>query len=376
MAMDRREFMRQGSLAALSMYLSGCASSQIIKLGNETMLEIPDLSDANITGVTVGIRPYRKKAVRLERTEQGGKILVHNYGHGGAGFTLAWGSAEVAADFASDGIQKHYEVAVLGAGVVGLSTAKVLQERGYKVTLYAENFTPHTTSDQGGAQWSPSAVAKGETIEEKRLFLDLLVRSYRRYEKMHGQKYGISKRPNYVAEGFGGPLDLVPPGLIPPPVAMPRLPFPGPVHRGRLFFTFLIEPPVYLPALMHDIQAAGASFVTKTFSNADEIRNLPQRVVINCTGLGAGKIYTDTQLVPIRGQLVHLRPKDLPYLLIHEGYIFPRRDAVILGGSFEEGSTDTTPDPMTTKRILDLSRKYFGLSSASEMPSAASGRCT
>jgi D-amino-acid oxidase len=54
----------------------------------------PELADAEYIGSAVGLRPARSE-VRLELTQlEDGRPLVHNYGHGGSGFTLSWGCAE------------------------------------------------------------------------------------------------------------------------------------------------------------------------------------------------------------------------------------------------------------------------------------------
>ncbi|MEY2542295.1 MAG: D-amino-acid oxidase [Verrucomicrobiota bacterium] len=50
----------------------------------------------------VGLRPFRKSGVRLERDKlHDGRTLIHNYGHGGAGFTLSWGCAREVLDLAN-----------------------------------------------------------------------------------------------------------------------------------------------------------------------------------------------------------------------------------------------------------------------------------
>ncbi|MER6690810.1 FAD-dependent oxidoreductase [Streptomyces minutiscleroticus] len=60
----------------------------------------PELAGARVLGHRVGLRPARD-AVRLEREElPGGGTVVHNYGHGGAGVTVAWGCAREAAALA------------------------------------------------------------------------------------------------------------------------------------------------------------------------------------------------------------------------------------------------------------------------------------
>lgn len=57
----------------------------------------PEIAGARVLGHRVGLRPARPR-VRLERVVTGeGRVLVHNYGHGGAGVTVAWGCAREAA---------------------------------------------------------------------------------------------------------------------------------------------------------------------------------------------------------------------------------------------------------------------------------------
>ncbi|MEU1281311.1 FAD-dependent oxidoreductase [Streptomyces sp. NPDC005805] len=60
----------------------------------------PAVAGARVLGYRVGLRPYRAGGVRLaaERLPGGGVPVVHNYGHGGAGVTVAWGCAKAAAD--------------------------------------------------------------------------------------------------------------------------------------------------------------------------------------------------------------------------------------------------------------------------------------
>lgn len=61
----------------------------------------PEIAGARIIDHRVGLRPARD-AVRLERELlPDGRVLVHNYGHGGAGITVAWGCAREAAELAS-----------------------------------------------------------------------------------------------------------------------------------------------------------------------------------------------------------------------------------------------------------------------------------
>ena len=57
---------------------------------------------------------------------------------------------------------------------------------------------------------------------------------------------------------------------------------------------------------------------------------------------------------------MHLRPQALPYLLDHpDGYVIPRADALVLGGTFEVGVADARPDPAACERILAANRAFF-----------------
>jgi D-amino-acid oxidase len=58
----------------------------------------------NVLAERVGLRPFRKSGVRLERDHlSDGRTVVHNYGHGGSGFTLSWGCAQEVFELTTDG---------------------------------------------------------------------------------------------------------------------------------------------------------------------------------------------------------------------------------------------------------------------------------
>ena len=61
-----------------------------------------NIEKPNILAERVGLRPFRKSGVRVERNHlRDGRTVVHNYGHGGSGFTLSWGCAEEVFDLAT-----------------------------------------------------------------------------------------------------------------------------------------------------------------------------------------------------------------------------------------------------------------------------------
>ncbi|HEU4435489.1 MAG TPA: FAD-dependent oxidoreductase, partial [Pyrinomonadaceae bacterium] len=115
----------------------------------------------------VGLRPYRPSGFVVDAQRLGSKLLVHNYGHGGAGVTLSWGTASLAVDLMRDYVTTRRRAtptrfAVLGCGVSGLTTARLLQRHFQNgpgtVTIYAKDLPPNTTSNVAGAWWSPTSV--------------------------------------------------------------------------------------------------------------------------------------------------------------------------------------------------------------------------
>ena len=321
-------------------------------------LAAPNLSDERVIRAVAGVRPFRRGGPRIERQDLGGKTIVHNYGHGGAGYTLSWGSASLVADLLR-GLAPGTDVAVLGSGVVGLCTARVLQERGFRVRVYAREFPPHTTSDVAGAEWSPDIVERGDTRDLQRRFDQMLVVSWHRFQALVGARWGVSPRPIYEAEGVPSGLDELPDGLLAAPRRLATLPF-APKRSARVYRTMLIEAPIFLATLVEEVRRAGGILEPRAFSSPRELHDLRQAVIVNCLGLGAGALFADQAVVPIRGQLVHLRPQALSYLLDHPtGYMVPRADALVLGGSFEEGVAETRTDPATCARILDDNRRFF-----------------
>src|SRR5205085_790721 len=172
---NRRNFLR-GALAT-SAYLT-VARSNVFATGLKLERRFAPVRVARnrIIREVVGLRPYRAEGFVVDAERVGNKLIVHNYGHGGAGMTLSWGTASLAVDLLRDFLgtrtpssalsakreRSHPHFAVLGAGVNGLSTARTLQRRFQNgpgtVTIYARELPPDTTSNISGAHWSPTTV--------------------------------------------------------------------------------------------------------------------------------------------------------------------------------------------------------------------------
>lgn len=321
-----------------------------------------DFSESRVRGFTCGLRPFRQGSPRLEVEISNGKVLAHNYGHGGSGITMAWGAAEEILRRLEPHTQPgDRPVAVLGAGILGLCTALLALEQGQDVTVYAKDLPPApTTSSIAGGLWAPTHVGAGSSEEEHALHDRILRRSWQLFEKLDPLRYGVEKVPMFEADNRLYDLDPMPSGLTEPPRRLTRLPFSGPQPPGQVWDTLLIETPKFLRVLLDDILAKGGKVRELEFQGPKDLHALSEPIVINCLGLGAAKVACDPQMQPIRGQLVLLDPAPRPFVLDHSmGYIISRRDVLILGGTFEEGVSDMTPNDVTCREILDNTRRLF-----------------
>lgn len=118
---------------------------------------------------------------------------------------------------------------------------------------------------------------------------------------------------------------------------------------------------IYLNALLRDVHVAGGAVVVGELRDRQEVAALPERVVINCTGLGAAELFGDEQLMPVKGQLTILLPQpEVDYIAIQSGlYMFPRSDGILLGGTFERGDATLEVDEEEERRIVEGHRRLF-----------------
>lgn len=360
---DRRKFLRMAGLTATIGASFGCASRHLngsaITSGSKSQVldfkPVKVSSDRVIRSIA-GLRPYRPSGFVLKSERLNNQVIIHNYGHGGAGVTLSWGTAKLAVDMALQTNATNF--AVLGCGVIGLSTARLLQRSGYQVTIYAKQLPPETTSNIAGALWFPASVYNKNEVDSKFLnqFDEACKISHRIFQDYIGDNYGVRWITNYFlghSEDFPGGRELY------PEIKDHRDPK---IYFGyefvQQFNTMIIEPAIYLNAVLRDFYISGGKLQVRVFDTINDIGSLPESVVMNCTGLGSNTLFKDKELTPVKGQLSILLPQseiDYSYVAPTQNnllYMFPRKDGIVLGGTSESGNWSIEPNAHESERIL------------------------
>lgn len=374
---------RRGALAAAARLLPAAATAPALACAGrptptparparpdfspDFLLPPVKVSRDRVIRTVVGLRPFRPSGFRVEPEDLGGgRRLVHNYGHGGGGVTMSWGTAWLAVEELFGDAPPPARAAVLGAGAVGLATARLLQRRGVEVTIYAKDLPPRTTSNVACAQWSPFSVSDSRVhSDEFRARFERAARiAHRIFQDFVGARYGVRWLPNYPLSDvpFGGPTrpEAIA-DLFPDTRALPPGSHPFPSRHARQFTTMLIEPPIYLNAVLRDFRLAGGRVRIRDFRSLDEVASLPERRVVNCTGIGARDLVGDEELTPLKGQLTVLLPQpEIRYIALNSGlYMMPRADGILLGGTRELGEWSLEPNREAEERILSGHADYF-----------------
>lgn len=272
---------------------------------------------------------------------------------------------------------------MLGAGVVGLTTARLVQEAGFPVTIYAAALPPHTTSNIAGAGWYPSSLFRDDAVtsEFQRQMEAALRYAYGRFQLMTGPEYGVRWMEQYEVYRTPAPATTPNPwftsmmqsNYLPGVRELTPGQHPFGATYVRQYTGMVIETERLLRQLLRDFQIAGGKLVVRTFNSAAEVASLSERLVFNATGLGSRTLFSDATLRPMRGQLVVLLPQpEVDYSLAHEDglYMFSRSDGIILGGTNELDDWRLTPDPEITQRLLERHQRIFSTIGCTEQTAA------
>lgn len=247
-------------------------------------------------------------------------------------------------------------VIVVGGGVIGLTTAAELLERGHRVEVWTRDEVRDTTSAVAAAVWYPYLAEPRDRV---------LRWSHVTFERLsalaRAGRAGVRLLPVVELFGSGAPdLWWLPAGVTPRDVDVDAF---GGAHRRALEVAVpLCDTSVYLPWLRDTVVARGGAIVRREVATLDEAFG-PAATVVNCTGLAARALCDDRELSAVRGQVVVVERLALPRGVIDDTdpdrpvYVLPRGDDVVLGGTAQHGDERVEADPADTEAILAACRR-------------------
>lgn len=249
-------------------------------------------------------------------------------------------------------------IAIIGAGISGLSCAYFLSEKNYNITVFAKDFSPDITSNRAAAFWFPYH------IRNDKRGINWCRRSYAFYEKLAEEKStGISMKQliKVLREGVVEEepvwVEFMPPDAC---KIIPQEELEHGVFKAYDVLVPLIETQLFLPYLQNVLVEKNVVFKQKIISSFNELSSFD--IIINCSALGARELCNDKTVIPVRGQVALIETDtSRPIYLDNEMplYIVPRKDAMIVGGTYEENVFEEKTEPATIERILNTAYKTF-----------------
>lgn len=383
----RRRFLKGAGATAVLGAVAGC---RWVPSGSRATsppaLQLPPLraSVDRITRITVCTRPFRPQGPRLDVEKVGAKTVVHNYGHGGSGWSLSWGSGAIAT--ANAMATGERDIAVIGCGALGLTTALLLQRAGARVTIYAKDLPPNVRSSFATGLYTPDSricLEEHATPAFKQGWARMARQSFEAFQGFLGvagtpvefiDSYFVSDTP--ITEGpraasHGKPAfaelqtELIG-DLMPRPVDFQ----PGRHSLGQRhvlgFSQLMFNLTAYTQTLLSDFHAAGGRIEIAEFRTPADCARLKEKTLVNATGYGARALFGDQSIVPVRGQLARTIPQaEVNYGLFYNqvGFV-PRRDGLVFQVAGEDdyyGYDDDTevPDRAEAERAVTTIASLF-----------------
>lgn len=264
-------------------------------------------------------------------------------------------------------------VAVIGAGVTGLTVACELAEAGHEVCIVAEHDTPDTVSAITAALWFPHATEQSEAS------LQMLRRSRARFDELaRDRDTGVVPMSGVIFERLAD-ADHSWFAAAPDAAFVPeRELLPGALAGVRATLPF-IEMPIYLPWLRRRAQSLGIGIEVRRIDDPAELADEADAVVVAC-GIRGGELLGDDDTVfPIRGQVVCVANPGLTEWFIDTDdplemiYVFPRTHDVVVGGIGEAGSWSTEVDADTEAAMLERAARVIPQLAGQPVLSRAAG---
>ena len=345
-----------------------------------------------IEGLTAGIRPCRVGLPKISLEQQHDKLICHNYGHGGAGWTLAHGAVKESLRLFSAHSTSHTKkpVTIIGAGVIGCITAIELYHQGYSDIKIIAKETEEIASLMSTGLFAPLALAASNNDEQQ--FIDSMGfdshNIYRRIALGEHPVYKTGVRPIDVysgIEGDTGPLatitglePFVAAGILPEPERVTVDFGNGKTYLMNRFQTLFMDTAV----IMNELKTLlGQYKIPIQIKNIEHFSEINSSIIFNCTGPGAKTLCHDTDVYPNLGLLIELKNQPIealdyiiytrfsstPVYTAEENakipyiYFMPRKGG-LLGATFiaHNNGKDEELNLKEFQRILAQNKTFFG----------------
>lgn len=407
---DRRQWLRGSAVVGGMAALHGATALAAPASGGAAPLPPPSpdgrprlrplrVSPDQLIDLKCCLRPLRAAGPNLGTEWLGNTLVVHNYGHGGSGWSLSWGSAEIAVGKAMSVLPRR--IAVVGCGIIGLTSAIVAQRAGLEVTIYARELIQRTRSFRASGSFTPdSRIALHEPAGPGfgDVWEQMARLSWKAFRTMLGlpgnpvefsDSYAVSDKPitrrvwtpdPAITEAWkpgGLPKqnsefahyndrikDIVPQAV---PLSAEENPFPAFAYAQRtstMHFNFAD----YGHLLLTEFFARGGRFVARDFHAPGELAHLPEKVVIHATGFAARDFWGDQTVMPVRGQTGWLVPQaEANYGLRYKNAsVLSKADGVVVmnnpadvGDMFGVGDSQELADRAPIEEAMALIAEVF-----------------
>ncbi|OWA53173.1 D-aspartate oxidase [Hypsibius exemplaris] len=273
------------------------------------------------------------------------------------------------------------KIAIVGAGIIGLSTAVCLQDilPEVEVTILADKFHEETTSAVAAGLFRPDHISASDPADVPRWIESSAKRYWSLYRSRDAHLAGIFQISGYVFSNDDPDL----------PAAKQYRDFVpnyrqlsgrelddagGPWRYGCYHSTVLVEPLIHMRYLRREFEKRGGCIQRLTVEDLSVLHG-QFGAVVNCSGLGARRLVGDDSMAPVRGQLLRVRAPWLKEFYMGENttYVYPNSESVVLGGTRESGEWDVTPSKAVSDSIMARCSKMIPAIQDAEIISASVG---
>lgn len=343
----------------------------------------PCISAEHIKEKIICIRAHRERLFCVTTDLLNNKLICHNYGQGGAGWTFLFGCVNESIrqfeyQLKQNPAFKNKPISIIGAGCYGLLTAIILARKGHSVRIIAKD-TKDISSYKAAGFFFPRA-RKSSTPQERAIFESSGMESYQTYlQIIQGTHPFIKQGPQLLPAYFG--LDIDPGfapyilrGLVAAPEKVTINFGNGKSYEAIEYKTIFINSSAIMQELQRTIQELDIAI---TQAQVNSFNDIPESIIFNCAGLGAKNLAGDTRIIPVQGHLITLKDqppleqlqyminvkvtmKNAQGMLRDELIYYAPKESGILGITFLRGQDSLTANQDEFDRLLQRCQDYFG----------------